>query len=345
MKSASEHKTVKLADVARLARVSPATVSRALTRPDKVKPATAARIRQAVQALGYVAHGAARALASRRTRTIGAVIPTLDNAIFANTVQALQKTLDAAGYTLLLASHEFDAEVEARVTRALIERGVDGLVLLGTSHHPSVFRMIDTHQVPYVLTWALDSSARHPCIGFDNRVAAIRVTRHLLDLGHREFAMIAGIAAGNERARERVEGVREALSGRGLALGPGRLVEKPYALGGGREGMRELLQATRRPTAVICGNDVLAIGALAECHALGLAVPGEISLTGFDDMEIAAAVSPGLTTVHFPTAELGAYAAQHLIARLAGESFETRVELPVELVVRGSTAPPPPQNR
>jgi LacI family transcriptional regulator len=345
LKSASEHKTVKLADVARLAKVSPATVSRALTRPDKVKAATAARIRQAVQALGYVAHGAARALASRRTRTIGAVIPTLDNAIFANTVQALQKTLDEAGYTLLLASHEFDAEVEARVTRALIERGVDGLVLLGTSHHPSVFRMIDTHQVPYVLTWALDPSARHPCIGFDNRAAAIRVTRHLLDLGHREFAMIAGIAAGNERARERVEGVREVLAERGLGLGPGRLVEKPYALAGGRDGMRELLQPAPRPTAVICGNDVLAIGALAECHALGLAVPGEISLTGFDDMEIAAVVPPGLTTVHFPTAELGAYAAQHLIARLAGESFETRVELPVELIVRGSTAPPPPQNR
>lgn len=326
--------------MARLAKVSPATVSRALTRPDKVKAATAARIRQAVQALGYVAHGAARALASRRTRTIGAVIPTLDNAIFAHTVHALQKTLDEAGYTLLLASHEFDAEVEARVTRALIERGVDGLVLLGTSHHPSVFRMIDAHQVPYVLTWALDPSGRHPCIGFDNRAAAIRVTRHLLELGHRDFAMIAGIAEGNERARERVEGVREALAASGLGLGPGRLVEKSFSLAGGRDGMRELLQTTPRPTAVICGNDVLAIGALAECQALGIAVPGELSLTGFDDMEIAAAISPGLTTVHFPTAELGGYAAQHLIARLAGEPFEARVELPVDLVVRRSTAPP-----
>jgi len=343
LKSSPQHRTAKLADVARLAKVSTATVSRALTRPDKVKPATAARIRQAVQALGYVAHGAARALASRRTRTIGAVIPTLDNAIFATTTHTLQKTLDEAGYTLLLASHEFDAEVEARVTQALIERGVDGLVLLGTTHHPSVFRMIDSHQVPYVLTWALDASGRHPCIGFDNRVAAVRVTRHLLDLGHREFAMISGIITGNERAGERVEGVREALAVHGLGLGPGRLVEKPYTLGGGREGMRELLQAAPRATAVICGNDVLAIGALAECHGLGLSVPGDVSLTGFDDMEIAAAVAPGLTTVHFPTEELGGYAAQHLIARLAGEPFEPRLELPVELVVRGSTAPPPPE--
>ncbi len=333
-------RTAKLSDVAELARVSTATVSRALTCPDKVKPATAARIRQAVQALGYVAHGAARALASRRTHTIGAVIPTLDNAIFANTAHALQKTLDDAGFTLLLASHEFDAEVEARVTRALIERGVDGLVLLGTTHHSSVLRMLDTQQIPYVLTWALDASSRHPCVGFDNRAAAIRVASHLLDLGHREFAMISGVTAGNERASERLEGVRRALATRGLALASGSVVEKPYTLSAGREGLREVLHVTPRPTAVICGNDVLAIGALAECHAQGLAVPREISVTGFDDLEMASVVTPALTTVHFPTAELGSCAGQQLLARLAGQPFEMRTELPVELVVRASTAPP-----
>jgi len=336
-----ESKTAKLEDVARLARVSTATVSRALTCPDKVKPATAVRIRQAVQALGYVAHGAARALASRRTQTIGAVIPTLDNAIFANTAHALQRTLDEAGYTLLLASHEFDAEVEVRVTRALIERGVDGLVLLGATHPPNVLRMLDTQKVPYVLTWALDASGRHPCVGFDNRAAAIRIANHLLELGHREFAMISGITAGNERASERQEGVRQALSARGILLAPGRAVEKPYTLSAGREALREVLRGSARPTAVICGNDVLAIGALAECHAQGIAVPREISVTGFDDLEMSAVVTPPLTTVHFPTAELGTYAAQHLLARLAGKPFEARTELPVELVVRASTAPPP----
>ena len=340
MNPGSTRRTAKLADVARLARVSTATVSRALMQPDKVKAATAARIRQAVQALGYVAHGAARALASRRTHTIGAVIPTLDNAIFANTAHALQKTLDDAGYTLLLASHEFDAEVEARVTRALIERGVDGLVLLGTTHHPSVLHMIDTHQIPYVLTWALDATGRHPCVGFDNHAAAVRIARHLLELGHREFAMISGVTSGNERAAERLEGVRQALAARGIALGIGRLVEKPYTLMAGREGLREVLSGTPRPTAVVCGNDVLAIGALAECNAQGLAVPREISLTGFDDLEMAAVVTPALTTVHFPTAELGTFAGQHLLARLAGKPVEQRTELPVELVVRGSTAPP-----
>ena len=340
MNQGSNGRAAKLSDVAELAQVSTATVSRALTCPGKVKPATAARIRQAVQALGYVAHGAARALASKRTHTIGAVIPTLDNAIFANTAHALQKTLDEAGYTLLIASHEFDAEVEARVTQALVERGVDGLVLLGATHHPSVLRMLDTQQIPYVLTWALDAAGRHPCVGFDNRAAAIRIANHLLELGHRDFAMISGITLGNERASERLEGVRQALSARGVSLAPGRVVEKPYTLSAGREGLREVLRGAPRPTAVVCGNDVLAIGALAECHAQGIAVPREISVTGFDDLEMAAVVTPALTTVHFPTAELGTYAAQHLLARLAGKPFAARTELPVDLVVRASTAPP-----
>ena len=333
-----------LADVARLAKVSTATVSRALTLPHKVKPHTLARVQQAVHALGYVAHGAARALASRRTRTIGAVIPTLDNAIFANTTHALQRTLDEAGYTLLLASHEFDPDVELRVTRALIERGIDGLVLLGTSHHPDAFRMIEANHIPYVLTWALDPNGVHPCVGFDNRVAATRLANYLLEIGHREFAMISGITANNERARERMEGVRQALAARGGRLPATRMIEKPYTLAAGREGLREVACGATLPTAVICGNDVLAIGAIAECNACGMAVPRQISITGFDDMEIASLITPGLTTVHFPTDELGVYAANHLLLRLAGESVPLRRELPVELVVRGTTAPPPAQH-
>ena len=336
----SPKKTAKLSDVARAAGVSTATVSRALMLPHKVKPRTLARVQEAVRSLGYVAHGAARALASRRTHTIGAVIPTLDNAIFANTTHALQKTFDAAGYTLLLACHEFDAAVEVRLTRTLIERGIDGLVLLGTSHDPRLYAMIGQRQMPYVLTWALDAGGEHPCVGFNNRAAALQLTNHLLDLGHREFAMISGVTANNERARDRLHGVRDALAARGIKLAPERVLEKPYSLASGREGLRAMMRGARPPTAVMCGNDVLAIGALAECHAQGIVVPREISVTGFDDLEMAAVVTPGLTTVHFPTAELGTYAAQHLLARIAGMPFEARVELPVELVVRGSTAPP-----
>jgi LacI family transcriptional regulator len=341
VKQNTPEKAAKLSDVARLAKVSTATVSRALTLPHKVKPLTLKRVQQAVQALGYVAHGAARALASRRTRTIGAVIPTLDNAIFANTIHALQKTLDESGYMLLLASHEFDADIEVRATRALIERGIDGLVLLGTTHPPSVFEMIKAHHIPYVLTWALDESGRHPCIGFNSRTAAIRLADFLLDLGHREFAMISGVTANNERAKERRDGVREAIAARGARLPLSRIVEKPFTLSAGREGLREVMTGQQLPTAVICGNDVLAIGAVAECGVLGIAVPQQVSITGFDDMEIASLMTPGLTTMHFPTTELGTYAAQHLLSRLAGKDVKPLRELPVELIVRGTTAPPP----
>lgn len=341
MKERQPLKNAKLSDVARLAHVSTATVSRALTLPHKVRPGTLERIQQAVQTLGYVAHGAARALATRRTHTVGAVIPTLDNAIFANTTHTLQKALDEAGYTLLLACNEFDPEVELRVTRALIARGVDGLVLVGTTHQPDLFRMIEAHSVPYVLSWALDKAGRHPCVGFDNRAAAMRLVKYLLELGHRRFAMISGITANNERALERRDAVREALAARGITLTASRLVEKPFTLGAGREGLAELLDGREpQPTAVICGNDVLAIGAIAECHARGLRVPDDVSITGFDDMEIAALITPSLTTVRFPTGELGSLAAQHLLSRLAGKSVPLRRELPFELVVRESTAPP-----
>lgn len=338
--SEKNSKAPRLSDVARLAKVSTATVSRALTLPHKVKSRTLERVQQAARQLGYVAHGAARALASRRTHTIGVVVPTLENAIFANTIHALQRTFDAAGYVLLLASHEFDAGVEARVTRTLIERGVDGLVLLGTTHHPDIYRMIEAHSLPYVLTWAFDESGNHPCVGFDNRAAAISITNHLLDLGHRRFAMVSGITAHNERAQERLAGVRQALAARGIVMQAACVVEKPYTHTGGREGLREVMRGLERPTAVICGNDVLAIGAIAECHAQGLSVPGDVSVTGFDDMEIAALMNPALTTVRFPTADLGVYAANHLLSRLEGRTVELRSKLPTELVVRASAAAP-----
>ena len=335
-------RSAKLADVARAAGVSTATVSRALTLPHKLRPDTLKKIEAAVQALGYVAHGAARALATRRTHTIGAVIPTLDNAIFANTTHALQQAVDAAGYTLLLASHEFDPEQELRVTRTLIARGVDGLVLVGTTHHPELFRLLDAHAMPYVLSWTLDRAGRHPCVGFDNRAAAMRLVKYLLELGHRRFAMIAGITANNERAMQRRDAVHDALAARGIRLPANRVVEKPFTFDAGREGLAQLLEATDEPpTVVVCGNDVLALGAIAECDARGIRVPDVLSVTGFDDMDIAAIMKPRLTTVRFPTADLGTLAAEHLLARLAGRQVPQRRELPVELVVRESTAPPP----
>jgi LacI family transcriptional regulator len=332
--------TVKLADVARLAQVSAATVSRALSRPRSVSVATLRRVEAAVKRLRYVPHGAARALRSQRTRNVGALIPTLDNAIYAKSTQALQKTLEASGYTLLLACHEFNLATELNIARSLIARGVDGLVLVGAEHDAALFGLLADAGIPYVLTWALDAAGRHPCVGFDNRVAAMRMAGYLVDIGHREIAMISGVTAGNDRARERLAGVRDALAARGIKLLPQRVIEAPYSLAAGRAAMQALLALTPRPTAMICANDVLAMGAVIECHARGVAVPEAVSVTGFDDMEAASILVPALTTVRVPMRELGHAAAQQILARLNGEAGALMTELAVDLIVRGTTAPP-----
>ncbi len=330
-----------LVDVARVAGVSLATASRAMSTPQLVRPATLAKVLKAVQWLGYLPDGAARALASRRSRTVGAVVPTLDNPIFASSTQALQRELGESGYQLLIASHEYDAGRELAVTQALLERGVDALALVGTDHVPAVWTLLAGCRRPYVLTWSLDEGGHHPGIGIDNREAMARVARHLHDIGHREFAVISGHTAHNDRARARLAGVRAALLGRGIELAASRVVETDYSVEAARTALRALARLRPRPTAIVCGNDVLAQGAMAEAHALGLAVPADLSVTGFDDLALVASAPPGLTSVRIPAAEIGQRTARYLLARLAGVAAPDRTELPVELVVRGSTGPPP----
>lgn len=328
-------------DVARLAGVSITTVSRALNTPDAVESETLARIRDAVRVLRYVPRGAARALRSRRSFTIGAVVPALDNAFFANATNALQEVLDRMGYTLLIGSHRYDPVAEVRITRSLVERGAEGLVFVGAEHDPELFVLIRQMGIPYVLTWATDPSGQHPFVGFDNRAAMSRLAQHLLGQGHRSFGVITAPVATNDRARERVAGVRAALESHGLPLNPGCVAEFPISLSGGREGMRALLALPGRPTAVVCINDVFAVGAIAECHDVGLSVPQDISVAGFGDMEIASVHRPGITTIRTPTSEMGILAAESLVARLAGKSSGARIELDARLVIRASTGPAP----
>ncbi len=333
--------SVLLADVASRAGVSTASVSRALNTPEKVSEALRARVDAAVRELGYIPSGAARALASRQSRAMGAVVPTLDNAIFANGINALQRRLHALGYALLIACSDYDREQEVEEIRALLSHGVEGLMLVGASHDAQLFRLIEQRGVPMVHCWTYDPTSPFPCIGFDNRVAARRVAKHLLDLGHCRIAMIAGITRGNDRAAARLAGVREALAARGLALEPHRLVESRYDVAEGRQALRALLVGDGpKPTAVICGNDVLALGALLECQAAGIAVPDELSITGFDALRLSAHLQPPLTTVRVPSEEMGVRAAEFLVARRRGDRPLSHVEVETSLVLRATTAPP-----
>lgn len=332
-----------LQDIATAAGVSTATVSRVLNRPDAVRPVLRARVEAQIDLLGYVRHGAARALASSRTMTVGAIIPTLESAIFASGINAVENRLDQDGYTLLLAVTNYDRAHEYRQVRTLIERGVDGMILVGQDHAPETFELLARQRCPFILTWTYASGSRYPCVGFDNVAAARGIADHLLDLGHLRLGIIAGITAGNDRARERVSGIGKALDARGLAVAPAHLIEQPYDVGAGRAGFRALMAqpADERPTAICCGNDVLAVGAVLEAQAMGLRVPDDVSIAGFDDLPMAEHLPPGLTTVRVPSRRMGRYAADYILGQATGAPFAARVELQTELIIRGTTAAPP----
>ena len=333
------HATPTLEDVARRAAVSTATVSRYLSTPEKVRPALRSRVQETIDELGYRPHGAARALASQRSNTIGAVIPTLDNAIFATVIQTFQKELAARGKTLLLAATEYEPGRERGQIENLIVRGLDGLLLTGEDRDPEIYALLERRRIRYANTYVHHPDSPYPTIGFDNRRAMQKIVDYLLDLGHRSFAMIAGITQGNDRARERIMGVQDALKRKNLHLDPALILERPYSLTAGRGALRALMTRSDRPSAVVCGNDVLAIGALLEAAAMGVKVPDEVSITGFDDLDLAREFAPGLTTIHAPLEEMGRQTAAYLLDSSSNGTEIPHINLPAELVVRGSTGP------
>lgn len=331
--------TVTLNDVAARAGVSPATVSRCLNDPDSVRKDKRNRVMKAVDALGYVPHGAARALASRRSNMIGAVFPSLDSTLFGGMLDALQAEVAKSGYTLVVASTGFDLEKEVEDVRNLLVSGVDALTLVGGAHDPRTYDLIERKGVPFVLNWAATSDKRYPSIGFDNRSAAAQVTQYLLDLGHTRFGMICGFRDNNDRAAMRHRGVVETLAKSGLAMNPAHVVERPFSADDGREAFRLMMRDDDRPTAVICGSDPFAYGALFEAQSLGIDVPGDVSITGFDDMWLAAHIRPTLTTVQTPRREIGREVGRYLLAKLGNEDVADPAPLETRLIVRQSTGP------
>lgn len=326
-----------LSDVAALARVSAGTVSRALSRPEMVQEATRVRIVKAVRQLGYVANGAARALSSQVTHTVGAIIPRFGNSSFAGMAQALERTLSQAGFTLLIAAPDHRHSNETEILRKILERGVDAVALLGAVHEPMTYSMLASHRVPFVLMWAHAVEAL-PCVGFDERGAAALVIDHLAALGHRRVGFIGGRSSENERARKRYQGVVAAIARHGMTLGEGVTIETDYGFREGHDAMSRILTASPGVTAVVCGNDYLATGALAACDEAGVDVPRKLSIASFNDNEFAAYLRPPLTTVRLPIEQIGATAATYLIERLSGITPEHQIRLPIELIVRGSTA-------
>lgn len=326
-------------DVARLAEVSTATVSRVLNHSGYISPDVKARVLVAIDELNYIRDAGARALAMQRSGTLGAIIPTLNNAIFAEGINAFERTAQALGYTLILSVSQQDLDHEHDLVIKMIERGVDGLLLVGNKHNEAVYRRLDQSGVRYLCTWAHDAGVQPANVGFDNKQAMHSVVDHLVSLGHRQIAMLAGLSLGNDRASDRISGVRDRLETHGMSLPTNRVIEVPYSVAESRKAFTAITQSPI--TALICGNDVIAYGALLEAQKRGVDVPGDLSITGFDDLSLSAELSPALTTVHVGAESMGEVAAQSLIHAVDNQLDVESTLLHTELVVRETTASVP----
>ncbi|BEP39383.1 LacI family DNA-binding transcriptional regulator (plasmid) [Variovorax sp. V59] len=337
-------KSVGIRDVAKHVGVSTASISRTLNNPESVSPELRMRIDAAIAELGYIPDAAARALSSRRTRTIGAIIPTVDNAMFARGIEALQSYLSLQGYLLLLSTSGYDPETEARQAQNMVSRGIDGLILRGDMHTDALRRLLASQRIPFVNVGVYHPDKPYASVGGNNEAAAYRACRYLIELGHTRIGMVAAISSNNDRATARVSGVRRALAESGLSLKPEWYIEVPYHLDDARQGARSLLSSPREgwPTAVVCGNDVIAYGVLLEAERRGLNVPDDLSVMGFDDLEWSRHLRPSLTTMHVPTDEVWTRAGEYLVRSLSGRAAALHHEVDVSLVVRESTSRPRP---
>jgi LacI family gluconate utilization system Gnt-I transcriptional repressor len=328
-------KSITLKDVARLAGLSPITVSRALHNPKLVKPDTIARVKEAAAAMGYIPNMLAGSLASKRSQLIAAVVPQLSNSMFAETVQGLNDELSAHGYQLLLSVSNYSRQKEDDLLTAILSRQPDGIVLTGIHHQAGVRKKLLATGVPVVEAWDLTPSPIDIAIGFSQERVGEQVARHLLDRGYRRFA---SICARDERANRRRLALEAELQRHGVTPLATHMATPPTVMNLGREGLRAILAAGQAPEIVVCSSDVLAHGALIEAQAQGIAVPEQLAIMGFGDFDFAAFTHPPISSVHIDKRAIGVQAAAALIAKIEGRPLAQNViDVGFTLVERGTT--------
>lgn len=335
-------KKLKKADivaVAKAAKVSPSTVSRYFNHPEIVKLATRRKIDSAVRRTGYIRNRAAQTIHGIRSGTIGVLIPTLDHAIFAEVVQAFSETVAEQGFTILLASHGYDQQREYAILRKFLEHRVDGVVLTGLDHDEAAFQLIDSQMIPSILMWNYAQTSHYPCIGADNAEAGRLIAQHVLDLGHRKIACMFPPMTGNDRAIARRDAVLDTLNAAGVIVPDPWMLTTVYSILASKRDTVTLLSPENRPTAMICGNDILATGALYGAAANGLSVPHDVSVVGIGDFKGSAEIEPALTTVRLPAKRIGRRAGEALVAAIITPDVGIKGHhCEPELVLRASSA-------
>ncbi|MFO3705717.1 LacI family DNA-binding transcriptional regulator [Xanthomonas codiaei] len=327
-------------DIAKHVGVTAGTVSRALSRPDKVLPATRARIEQAAAALGYVPNTVARTLKTHRSGKLLVTVPDIANPFFAQILQGAEDAAQAAGYAVLLGDTQHQADREERYAQMLRRNEADGLIVLGHRLPPTARQIVKQlgAAAPVVNGCEFDPALGIPSVHIDNAAAARAVMEHLYGLGHERIAVVGG-PSDNPLHRQRLEGVRAAGKARGrvrkLTLVPG-----DFSVESGHAAAMALLARAPAPTAIFCFSDQMALGALAACRDLGIRVPDALSIVGFDDLASSSYLTPPLTTVRQPMREIGVRAVNLLLAIIERVDVPLQQTLDFSLMLRGSTAAP-----
>lgn len=326
-------------DVARLAMVSTATVSRVLREESYGTPDTRARVLDAVSKLRYQTNLLARNLRQSQTNFVIVVLPDITNPFFSKIVRGMEDVAHSLGYSVLLCNTDNDPAREADYIRLLQSRGADGIIFL-TARTDSAAILQLAENTPVVLACEYIRGLPVPSVSIDNRTAAFTATQHLLAQGHTRIGMINGPAS-IILCHDRLSGYRFALEQAGLPFRAELVKEGNFRIDSGFALMEELLQAETPPSAVFCANDEMAMGAIQAVRAAGLTVPGDVAVVGFDDITFASVVEPPLTTIAQPTYEIGATAMRLLLGQIRGEKLvDSQVVLPHTLVIRRSSGVP-----
>jgi LacI family gluconate utilization system Gnt-I transcriptional repressor len=331
---------VKITDVAAAAGVAPMTVSRVINTPDRVSPATASRVREAIERLGYVPNLIAGGLSSRRSRMIAAIVPTIASPMFSQPIQSFTDTLAAAGYHVMLSLSGYEEAGEDALIRAVLARRPDGLLLTGAARSPGVRRLLAGAHIPIVEIWDMAEQHTDMLVGFDHAEVGAAVAAYFAAAGDRRFAVLT---ASDARAMTRRHAFVRGMVERGAALVAERTLPSPSGILDGRHALREIapaILAADDRVALFCSSDLVAFGASTEAAVLGIAVPDRLAICGFGDFELSRGAVPRVTTVHVDGEAMGTLAARHLLARLNAASdaaVNPHMFVPFRIVPRDST--------
>jgi LacI family repressor for deo operon, udp, cdd, tsx, nupC, and nupG len=336
-------KTSTLQDVARVAGVSTATVSRTLSNPDIVSESTRTRVAEAVRATGYRINRAARNLRTQRAHSVLVLLPDLANPFFSTILGGISGHLSKMGYSMLIASTQQVHDSGERLIDYLDDARADGMIILDGGLDADVVEMLEnapqSNRILFACEWI--EGTNFPSVRCQNRQGARTAVDHFNELGHRKIAHVTG-PEGNVLMQSRKDAFQEQIAKLGLERKPEWIIAGDFSLEAGCRAAKEWIALDDRPTAVFCASDQLAIGFVAELSRHGLNVPDDVSVMGFDDIDLAEQFIPPLTSIRQDRLMIGETAAKMLMARIVapeGQHEEHAVVLPVSLVVRKSTAP------